>query len=140
MLKKMMILMCGLCLLISACSKSSKYSDILEVNEEHLTAMEKYVNEIEKAVNAGDVAKVVEQYADSMEKIIPKMKEMAQKYPELKNETEMPEEFKEFKIRMEALGERFSKSTMNIMKYMQDVKVQESFKKMTTVMMKMGEE
>jgi len=140
MTKKVWVVCALMCLVLVACGKSSKYSEAIEVNEEYLTVMEKYVDEIGKVANADEVVKTVEEFAESMEKLIPKMKEIAKKFPELKNETEMPQEFRELEKRAEALGEKMGKSTMSIMKYMQDGKVQESFKKMSMTMMKMGEE
>jgi hypothetical protein len=131
-----------LCLLVSlfllnGCS-GKKYEDVKEVNGDMVTIMDEYAAEIDKSANAQDVVKAINRFADKMEALVPKMKKLAEKYPELENMDNPPEELKESQAKAEAVGQKIAGSMMKIMPYMNDPEVKKAQERMSETMMNMG--
>ena len=114
-----------------------KYSDVKKVNEEYIQLVEKYISDMDKATSAKDAAKAINSFGDGMEKVLPEMKKMSEKYPELKNNVTPPEELKESQMKAEATGKKMVGAMMKIMPYMRDPEVQTAQKRLSTIMMKM---
>ena len=129
-----------LCLLVplflfNGCS-DKKYADAKELNEDAVKVMEEYVAELDKSGNAKDVATAMNHFADKMEALMPKMKKLAEKYPELKDTSNPPEELRDSQKKAEALGQKMAGSMMKIMPYMNDPQVQKAQERMNAAMMK----
>ena len=128
-----------LCLLISlfllnGCG-GKKYADAEELNEDAIKVMDAYVTELDKSENAKDVAAAINRFADEMEKLMPRMKKLVEKYPELKDTNNPPEELKHLQKKAEALGQKIAGSMMKIMPYMTDPEVQKAQERMNAAMM-----
>ena len=115
----------------------SKYSEAIEVNTSFVDAMETYLDGIEKAESGSAMAKAINTYADKIEKLAPKMKALAQKYPEWTDRAKMPEELKPLTEKAENLAQRMAGSFMKAMKYMQDPEVQAAQQRLASSMGKM---
>lgn len=117
-----------------------KYSDLIEVGNQFADATEKYINAMDKADDASSVASATDAYADKIEKLAPQMRKMAEKYPELKDRSKVPEELKESRQRDDALGKKMAgammKSMMTYMKDPQARKAQQRLQKAMMLMMK----
>jgi F0F1-type ATP synthase membrane subunit b/b' len=125
------------CLLVSALwltGCSGKYADAKALNAEFVDMTETYLDDLEKSDNAKDVAKAMNRYADDMEKIWPKMKKMAEKYPELKDKKAMPEELKESQQAVEEMGQKMGNAFGKIMPHMSDPDVQKAQQRISAVM------
>lgn len=120
--------------LLNGCG-GKKYADAAELNEDVIKVMDEYVAELDKSGNAQDVAKAMNGFADKMEALMPRMKKMAEKYPELDNMSEPPEELRDLQKKAEALGQKIAGSMMKIMPYMADPEVQKAQERMNTAMM-----
>ena len=70
-----------------------------------------------------------------MEKLIPKMKKIQEKYPDLNNTDTLPKELVETQKKAEELSQKVAGSMMKMMNYMSDPKVQEAQQHMTNTMM-----
>ena len=128
-----------LCLLVllflsNGCS-GKKYADAEELNEDVIKVMDEYVAELDKSGNAKDVAKAINRFADKMEALMPRMKKLAEKYPELKDTSNVPEELRDSQKKAEALGQKIAGSMMKIMPYMADPEVQKAQERMNAAMM-----
>jgi len=119
--------------LLNGCG-DKKYADVKEVNEDVAKAMATYMAELDKSDNARDVAKAIDHFADEMEAIAPKMKKLAEKYPELKDMSNPPEELRDSQAKVEALGQKFAGSMMKLMPYMNDPEVQKAQERMNAAM------
>ncbi|MCP4687992.1 MAG: hypothetical protein GY859_08075 [Desulfobacterales bacterium] len=129
------IALLALVVVFSACG--GKYDDVVEVNTEFADAAENYIEGLDKAGGADDVADAVNTFADKMEKLGPRMKELADKYPELKNPDNLPEELKASRERVDAMGMKIGGAMMKTMKYMNSSKVMEAQKHLQQAMAKM---
>ncbi len=120
--------------LLNGCG-GEKYADAKECNEEVIKVMDDYVAELDKSKNAADVAKAINGFADKMEALVPKMKKLAEKYPELEDTDNLPEELKESQAKAQAVGQKIAASMMKIMPYMSDPEVQKAQERMNAAMM-----
>ncbi len=112
-----------------------KYSDVREINEEYVKVLKKYITAIDKSDSAKDVTKAMNDFAGSMEDIMPRMRKLQEKYPELRDRKNPPEELRESMKDSEEVGAKFAASMMKIMRYMNDPgvkKAQERFAKAMT--------
>jgi hypothetical protein len=98
------------------------------------SSVEKRVD-IERAGSAKDVAKAMNRLAGGMEDIVPRMKKLSEKYPELTDRTGPPEELKESEKKVEEVSMKMVGTMMKIMPYMQDPEVQKAQKRLQDAMM-----
>jgi hypothetical protein len=119
-------------MIITGCG-GSKYSEAIKVNQEYVAAMEKYIEKIEKADNAKAVETAMNAFADDLEKIMPRMKKLAEKYPELKSQNP-PEDVMPSQNKTKEVGARFGGTFMKISPYMEDPGVQQAQKRIMAVM------
>ena len=113
-----------------------KYSAANKMNERFIDLMELYVEDLNKADNAKEVAKAMNRYADSLEDLWPKMQELSEKYPELRDKDNPPEELKESQKRAEEVSRKMAGAMMKTMPYMRDPEVQKAQQRFGAVMTK----
>jgi uncharacterized protein YjgD (DUF1641 family) len=112
----------------------NKYGDAIELNERFVGLMEEYVVSLEKSASAKEVIAAMSRFADGMEVLGPKMKEMAEKYPEWRDKNSQPEALKPSQEKVEEVAEKFQGSIMKIMPHMRDPEVQAAFKRVSAAM------
>ena len=122
-------------LLIAGCT-GSKYADAKKVNKEYMALVQGYIEDLDKTENAQDAAKAINRFADGMKALWPKMKALSEKYPELKDQNNIPEELKEMQAEAAEVGKKMGSSMMKLMPYMQDPEVQKAQKRLQETMMK----
>ncbi len=120
--------------LIAGCA--GKYDDAKKANKEYMGLVQGYVDDLDKSESAQDTAKAINRFADGMEVLWPKMKALSEKYPELKDRNNIPEELKEMQAEAAEVGKKMGSSMMKLMPYMQDPEVQKAQKHLQEVMMK----
>ena len=119
--------------LIFGCGE--KYSDAKDITEKYIVLIEDYIAGLNKAENAKDVAKTINRFADGMEKIMPEMRKITEKYPELKDKSNPPDELKDTQKRAEEMGKKLVESMMQLMPYMMDKEVQKAQERLGKSMM-----
>ena len=131
-------LLCALAVsfLIAGCAGKGKYDDAKKVNKEYMALVKDYVDDLEKIENAQDAAKAINRFADGMEALWPKMKALTEKYPELKDRNNVPEELKGMQEEAAEVGKKMGAAMMKLMPYMKDPEVQKAQKRLQEVMMK----
>lgn len=134
-MKRLMTLAVCLLALVLVTGCGGKYSDVKKANEEYVEIVEGYIADLDKADDSKDVVKAMNDFTDDLEVLWPKMRELADKYPELENEDNLPEELKESQDRAEEVGAKMATSFMKIMKYMGDADVRAAQERMGKVMM-----
>jgi len=112
---------------------AANYSDAVKVNEQFVAAMEQYVQDLTSADSGATVAAAFNNYTDVMEKLVPQLKAMKEKYPELGN-GEVPEVMKPLAERAEQLGGKMAGAMMKIVPFMGDPSVQAAQQRMAQVM------
>lgn len=122
--------------LLDGCG-GAKYDDAKKVNADFVTAVEAYIADIEKASNGKEAAKAIDGFTDQIERLVPRMRQIAEKYPELKDPRNPPEELKEVMKKSEEAGMKMGAAMMKLASYMDDPAVQKAQERMQTVMMKM---
>ena len=129
-------LLCALAVsfLIAGCG--GKYADAKKVNQEYMDLVQGYVDDLDKTESAKDAAKAINRFADDMEDLWPKMKALSEKYPELKDRNNVPEELKEMQAEAAEVGKKMGSSMMKLMPYMNDPDVQKAQKRLQELMMK----
>lgn len=128
--------LCALAVLLLIAGCAGKYDDAKKVNKEYMALVQGYVDDLDKTENAQDAAKAINRFADGMEGLWPKMKALSEKYPELKDRNNIPEELKEMQAEAAEVGKKMGTSMMKLMPYMQDPEVQKAQKRLQEVMMK----
>ncbi len=115
-----------------------KYDDAIEINKDFIKITEEYTQELEKAESGKAVAKAMENYTAKFAKLAPKMQKIKEKYPDIKNDKDVPAEFREMEEKAQQAGIQLAGSFMKIMKYMTDPDVMEAQKKMAQSMQGMN--
>ena len=111
-----------------------KYADAKKVIAESNEALEDFLGKMDTADNAEDVATALTAFTDEMEKIAPKMKNLAEKYPEFKEGDDVPEELGEEGKKMRELWGKFGTVMMKIQQYANDPEVQKAQEKLQSIM------
>jgi predicted nuclease with TOPRIM domain len=136
-MKKMMLVLfltlLTMSFLIIGCG--GKYSEAEKMNKEYIALLEDYVADIDKADNAKNVAKAMNRFADGMEELMPKIRKLSEKYPELKDRSNPPEELKETQKKAEEIGQKMAGSMIKLMPYMMAPEVLNAQKRLAAAMM-----
>ncbi len=121
-----------LCLLTAVANcGGSKYSDVIEVNDEFVGITGDYLSSLDKADSAKEVASAMDRFSDGLDEILPKMKKMKDKYPELKDPENIPEELKSSQKKAEEMSTQFATSFGKLFQYMRDPEVREAQKRLS---------
>jgi biopolymer transport protein ExbB/TolQ len=119
-----------------ACGGAS--DDPKAVMNEFVDVAENFANKMESASTADDVAAALNTYSDEMEKLIPRMKELQEKHPELMNMKEAPEGYEEISERMEKVMTKFMTSMMQkLPQYQNEDVVKDALERFQQVSMQM---
>ncbi len=111
-----------------------KYSDAIEVNEKFTDSIVDYFKDLEKVDSSEAAAKAINKFAEKMEKLGPEMKKIAEKYPELKDPSNLPEEMKASMKKVEDASMQFAASFMKMMRYIGSAEVQQAQMRLTEAM------
>ena len=122
---------------INGCGEK-KYADAKTALDESTKLMEEMVTGFDNAKSASDVAKAMNTYSDKMEKILPKIKKLNEKYPELNTSDTPPEELKESTEKAEAVSKKMSNAMMANIAYLNDPEVQKAQQHMAEILMKLN--
>ncbi len=120
--------------LIAGCA--GKYDDAKKVNKEYMELVRGYIDDLDKTESAQDAAKAINRFADGMEALWPKMKALAEKYPEMRDRNNIPEELKEMQAEAAEIGKKMGAAMTKLMPYMQDPEVQKAQKRLHETMTK----
>jgi len=129
-------LLCALAVSLLLAGCGGKYADAKKVNAEYMDIVQRYVDDLDKAENAKGAAEAINRFADGMGDLWPKMKALSEKYPELKDRNNPPEELKEMQAEAQEMGKKMGSSMMKLMPYMSDPEVQKAQKRLQEVMTK----
>ena len=113
-----------------------KYSDAKKVSEEYIALVEAYIADLDKVSNTKDAVRAMNQFADGMEDLWPRMQKLSEKYPEIKDKSNPPEELKETQKRADEMGLKMAGSMMKLMPYMRDPEVRKAQNRLGAIMMK----
>ena len=111
-----------------------KYADAKKVMGDFISATNDFVSGLEKADDASGTAAVINAYADDMKGITAEMKKIQEKYPELKDQKNPPEELKDVVAQMEEVMPKMMGAMMKLAKYAQDEEVMAAQKKLQEAM------
>jgi hypothetical protein len=130
------LFLCALAVSFLMAGCGGKYADAKKVNKEYIELAKKYIADLNEVESAKDAAKAMNRFADGMEGLWPKMKALSEKYPELRDRNNPPEELKGIQTEAQEIGKKMGASMMKIMPYMKDPEVQQAQKRLQEVMMK----
>lgn len=120
---------------VTGCGKKADTPQALM--EESLNLFDTYITDMNNTDDVDGAIAAMEKFAVNMEKLKPKMKELEEKYPNMKTMFtggKVPEEFKEFEGRMKEMLPKMMALGTKMMQFMQDPKFQEAMKKFQDVM------
>jgi uncharacterized coiled-coil DUF342 family protein len=132
MKKLFSFLVVGLFLLAYACGGGG--DDPKSVMSDFFKVMDVFFADIEKADNADDIVAAIDKFSEDMQGIAPRMKKVREKYPELKDMKNMPDELKEFEEKIKEIQPKMMGLMGKLMKYTTDPKVQAAQQKMMEAM------
>ena len=123
--------------LVMACG-GSKYGDAEKVLSEEITSMSTFAEEMEKAGDADAVAAAINTFTKGIEKLVPQLKELTEKYPEMKAGKDLPASLKKQMAEAESLGQKLQAGMMKTMQYMMNPKVRKAWEEYGRIMSAMG--
>ncbi len=120
----------ALVVVTSGCG-GGKYDDAREVLDTQCEMMSDFAVGVENAKDSAEIVTVLEKFQKNAAGAKEQMMAIIEKYPEIKDETNPPEELKAQKKKMEEIGPKFMGAMMKIAKdYGSDPAVQEALQKM----------
>jgi len=113
------------------CGGGGKYADAKDALNTQADMMEEFAVGVENAKDSAAVVAVLEKFQKTAEGAKKQMIAIAEKYPEMKDQANPPEELKAEAARMEAIGPKFMGAMMKLSQdYGDDPAVQEAMQKM----------
>jgi hypothetical protein len=119
-------------MVVSSCG--SKYADVKKQQVKFGKATEAYVADLEKADDAEAVAKAINSFADEMEVLWPEMQALSEKYPELKDQDNVPKELEASQKEAEAAGKKMAGTFMKVMPHMTNPEVRKANERLGKIM------
>ncbi len=135
--KVLFVVLSAALLSVLACGGGNGYSDAVKVNTEFVNAMERYIDDIDNAGSASAVVAAIDTYAGEIEKLAPEMKAIADRHPEWKDDSKVPEELKPLQEKVRKIAAKIPASFAKSMKYMMDTEVQQAQQRLQEAMAKM---
>ncbi len=130
-----MIFFCVVALLIGAVAcGGGKYADAKKVIAESNKIMEDFYEDIDKADSAEKFAAALNGFTKSMQPIVSEMKKLEEKYPELGDQGDVPEELGEEGKKMMELWMKFSSIMMKAQQYADDPAVAKAMEGLENIM------
>ena len=123
--------------LVLACG-GSKYGDAEKVLSEEITIMSTFAEQMEKAGDADAVAAAINTFTKKMEKLVPRLKELTEKYPEMKAGKDLPASLEKQMAEAESMGRKLQGAMMKTMQYMMNAKVRKAWEEYGRIMSAMG--
>ena len=111
-----------------------KYSDIKPIMKKFNENTEKWIESMEKADTATKVAAALSDYINTMKELRVKMTEMEEKYPELTDMSDPPEELKEEAAKMEEVMAKLMPTMMKAQQFASDPEVQKALEEFQGIM------
>lgn len=118
----------------TACGNN--YGDAKKTLNKQVEIFETYVEDMDKVKSADDLVKAINTFSEEMNTMIPELKKIAEKYPELGTQSEPPAELQEEYDKISTFSEKISSTMMKNFKYMSDPKVQQAIQAHGKVMAK----
>jgi hypothetical protein len=112
----------------------SKYGDLEATLDTEIDVMSTFVADMEKAGDAGAVAAAIQTYAAGMEKLIPELKAITEKYPNMATLDDASDDLKAKITRVEQLSGQFQATMMKAAGYMINPEVQKAWQDFGKVM------
>ena len=126
-----MVSIAALMVVAVGCGGGGKYADAKDALNIQADMMEEFATGVENAKDSAAVVAVLAKFQKTAEGAKKQMMAIAEKYPEMKDQANPPEELKAEATRMEELGPKFMGAMMKIAQdYGSDPAVQEALQKM----------
>ena len=119
---------------LTSCGGGGKYADAMELNKEYIELTKTYIADINNAGSAAEVADAMNKYADGMEEVWPKITEMEEKYPELQDEANQPEELQASIAEARSVSEEMWSTFEKTLPYIEDPEVVKAQERLEAVM------
>ena len=125
-----MVSIAVLIVVASGCG-GGKYADAKDALNTQADMMEEFAVGVENAKDSAEIVVVLEKFQKTAAGAKEEMMAIAEKYPEMKDQANPPEELKAEAERMEAIGPKFMGAMMKIaQQYGEDPAVQQALQKM----------
>jgi DNA repair ATPase RecN len=135
MLKKSIAIVGILIILIMvSCSSGGAYGELRTVFSQQIGATEKLISDLENANDAKKVATAYKSYNDVMEKVMPRYKEIIEKYPDMEDE-EVPADLAAQADRLEEVSNKLGELSEKSAQYNQDPEVAKEIQRTMEIMM-----
>lgn len=129
----MVVTVCLFLVGLIACGGGGKYADAKAAMEEMTDLMDEFGNSLEKANDGKTVAAAIEKFTDRFQNVQKKMEELSKKYPDLKDQKDIPEELKETMTKLDAASQKMGTMMAKIFQFASDPEVAKAFEKMKSV-------
>jgi hypothetical protein len=114
--------------------EGNKYDDARQVLEILAESLEKFVADMTESETAEPIAKALNAFTASMQTLVPKINEIGDKYPEIKNEDTHPEALKPLLARIDTDFRQMMKAYAKVIENSQDPAVKQADDKYKQVM------
>jgi vacuolar-type H+-ATPase subunit I/STV1 len=105
---------------IGCYAQQSRYEEIKDLLNWYLDATLKMVNVIEMSQNTKEIAQALEDYVDATLEFVPQMEQFEEKYPELAESSDPPQELEATMERFEEVMGRAAEAFSGLVKFAED--------------------
>jgi len=110
------------------------YADVKKVLTDSNKVLEAFLEDMGKADNANRVANILTDFNKAMGKLMPEMRLLEEKYPELLKGQEIPPELGEVGQKSMELWKQFPNVLMQVQQYTEDKKVQKAMDELQNIL------
>jgi DNA repair ATPase RecN len=121
-------------LIMVSCSSGGAYGELRTVFSQQIGATEKLISDLENANDAKNVAAAYKSYNDVMEKVMPRYKEIIEKYPDM-SEEEVPADLEAQADRLEEASNKLGNLSNRAAQYSDDPEVAKEMQRTMDIMM-----
>lgn len=126
-----------ICVIVMACFAmvagcvSDKYADLKKTYTVVIKIHNDMSNALERANSAKEVANAITVFSDSLLALKPELLKIQEKYPELNNDENIPQELKPLRAQVKIAMEKYNRAVSKVVTvYEKNAEVQSAFQKM----------
>lgn len=134
--KKWLIFVCAAAFIAGSlsCGGGGKYGDVKKMLTNSNKVLEAFIEDMGKADSAEQVANILTDFNKAMGKLMPEMRLLEEKYPELLKGQEIPPELGEAGQKSMELWTQFPNALQQVQQYAENEKVQKAMDELQNIL------
>ena len=103
-----------------------KYSEVEQVLNDEIDLMQTFIDKMEAADTTDAVADALNGYSEGMQDLIPRLQKLAEEFPEIKTQEDLPPELAQKLAKVDQLMDNMQGAIIKTMQYVHSPAVQEA--------------